>query len=188
MEKSFRSLAQDPWNKLKIYFCLRKIEENHAPVERSTLLLQVAKAKRATDPVLALLLCEAALKSTPEESVVIDAAREVLREWLPDEGEKQAALRRKAHDSTRQSIAKLGIDGYFRQLAEAKGIGDDVLSGFQGYQPSWQGVIQFLELLKLKNAIPVELWASIRDEVEATLADLEPDHPDLGRIRHLASA
>lgn len=188
MEKSFRSLAQDPWNKLKIYFCLRAIEENPSPVERSMLFLQVAKAKRATDPVLALLLCEAALKLTPEESATVDAAREVLRDWMPVEGEKEASQRRALHEAVRQLIAKQGVDGYFRQLAEAHGVGDEVLSGFQGYQPSWHGIIQFLELLKLKNTIPAEIWVSIRNELEATLAELEPDHPALGRIRLLVSA
>ncbi len=96
MEKSFRALARDPWNRLKVYVCLRMIESEESDGERARQLVALARARRAMDPVLGVLLCEAALRASPRDDAVLEGVRTFLTDVDP-----QAVGTRKAEAEER---------------------------------------------------------------------------------------
>jgi hypothetical protein len=265
VDKSFRSLARDPWNKLKVYFCLRMIEVEHESDHRARLLVGLADARKRMDPVLALILCEAALKLAPQDTALLQQVRSLLSTMssgstqvgrpdepavesrvaggpdtrtsaVSEEGHRRAgrAERRRAEDkrqredeerrrredeerrrredeerrrredeerrrredeerkrrekeaSIRAEIRNLGYAAYLRKQLVAQGVEASVLSTLEGFQSNPRGMVQFLELVRLKRALAEPAWFECFRLLEEAMVLADPKDPALEALRALA--
>ena len=200
MEKSFRALARDPWNRLKVYVCLRMIESEESDGERARQLVALARARRAMDPVLGVLLCEAALRASPRDDAVLEGVRTFLTDVDPQavgtrkaEAEERARreaeerARREAEESLRAEIRNIGYPAYLRRLFVARAVPEASLAMMQGFQPGLLGMVQFLEFLKLKGSVPESVWHAVRSEFEQAVRLVDPADSNLEALVDLGS-
>ena len=195
----FRSLAQDPWNKLKLYLCLRVIERIPSPGKRARLLVELANVRKAFDPAVALDLAEAAIRTAPTDAAVQAQIDSMIKPWLPKFGAKpveDAPLEIRNLLDQRQAmvaqikaqLGKSGVDGYVCQLLKSQAVPENLIAESVGFQTNWTGMVQFIDYLKTKKGLTESQYADILDDMEQTLVLIEPQNPAVERLRALRGA
>lgn len=82
MKLSLQSIAEDPWNRLKVYMVLRMAGEESSFVRRADLLVDLAFERLSGDPAMAFDLCELAIRINPESKDLENRIRGLLSPWL----------------------------------------------------------------------------------------------------------
>jgi hypothetical protein len=176
------------------------IESEESDGERARQLVALARARRAMDPVLGVLLCEAALRASPRDDAVLEGVRTFLTDVDPQavgtrkaEAEERARreaeerARREAEESLRAEIRNIGYPAYLRRLFVARAVPEASLAMMQGFQPGLLGMVQFLEFLKLKGSVPESVWHAVRSEFEQAVRLVDPADSNLEALVDLGS-